>query len=369
MADIFRKTKGLKLAQLLESRTKAELKDIVQILELPGYTGLRKNEVVEKLNADLPEEFNFLLSHMDGLEYEVLQYLSSEGGAVQADNLTNSMGERLASLGMVFMVMIDDTEMFVIPEELAAIFRESDTEEFFEIIKRNQEVVLLAQGLLNRYGVLETKVLFDMICSYMNMSIDEETLFMVLRVSEAVYGIIEVGVSYCSHSFCEDRRSVVIGARELGNLEYKSFTHRQILEYSIQDYYEVTPALVRFWEFIKKHFDIAEKTLNYRTVFLLFQLAADKSIDEIVEYLLKGFKAIPRNALEEFSKIIADLNNTTGKWALKGYSPEEILEIEKNGGLPDEGAEKPKLTLIKGRNLKPCPCGSGKLYKDCCGRK
>jgi len=43
--------------------------------------------------------------------------------------------------------------------------------------------------------------------------------------------------------------------------------------------------------------------------------------------------------------------------------PEDISDVERLLGRPTTTAREPKV----GRNA-PCPCGSGKKYKHCCGR-
>ena len=51
--------------------------------------------------------------------------------------------------------------------------------------------------------------------------------------------------------------------------------------------------------------------------------------------------------------------NNTRLWANKGHTPNELLKLH----------TMPKLQTFKiGRN-EPCPCGSGKKYKKCCGRE
>jgi preprotein translocase subunit SecA len=60
---------------------------------------------------------------------------------------------------------------------------------------------------------------------------------------------------------------------------------------------------------------------------------------------------------------------------LPGRRPERIgATISENGGADGDGAEvKLELAPVRrempkvGRN-EPCPCGSGKKYKNCCGR-
>ena len=56
-----------------------------------------------------------------------------------------------------------------------------------------------------------------------------------------------------------------------------------------------------------------------------------------------------------------------------GASPEVNAQFERalSRALPDEGPSAPQQPIVKGASVgrnDPCPCGSGKKYKKCCGR-
>jgi preprotein translocase subunit SecA len=80
------------------------------------------------------------------------------------------------------------------------------------------------------------------------------------------------------------------------------------------------------------------------------------------------------NGMEEVQKmlnILMEYGNNMPRWILKGHSSDSIFEkIEKPRlkSLPDK-PDTTTFSFIKprtGRN-EPCPCGSGKKYKNCCG--
>ena len=80
----------------------------------------------------------------------------------------------------------------------------------------------------------------------------------------------------------------------------------------------------------------------------------------IVELLEKRGAVFMQGAKssEELITAVADVYNSTPLWTLKGTTALELEERSK--------------TIIRtekkvGRN-DPCPCGSGKKYKKCCGR-
>ncbi|MBN2852917.1 MAG: SEC-C domain-containing protein [Clostridia bacterium] len=78
-----------------------------------------------------------------------------------------------------------------------------------------------------------------------------------------------------------------------------------------------------------------------------------------------GFIFNGEEALREFFNLLMQAKNNTRIWENKGHSPNEIQEIlrEQNKNI----IPFPQIQVKNvGRN-DPCPCGSGKKYKKCCG--
>ncbi len=76
---------------------------------------------------------------------------------------------------------------------------------------------------------------------------------------------------------------------------------------------------------------------------------------------------------DEFARILSQVNNHTRMVELRGHTPLEMEDV-KAAEIPAMGA--PAGTPVKkvsgAKKIypnDPCPCGSGKKYKNCCGRK
>ncbi|OQA05872.1 MAG: preprotein translocase subunit SecA [Firmicutes bacterium ADurb.Bin373] len=65
------------------------------------------------------------------------------------------------------------------------------------------------------------------------------------------------------------------------------------------------------------------------------------------------------------TRLIVDVQNNTRLWNNYGHTPRE-LAAEKSNLLPFPSTQ-PRRARKTGRN-EPCPCGSGKKYKNCCGK-
>ena len=88
-------------------------------------------------------------------------------------------------------------------------------------------------------------------------------------------------------------------------------------------------------------------------------------ISDVVEMLEnEGLVFSSEKAVRDFAPMIISLSNHTRMAANCGYTPIELAEQRRVLSL-----NKPVKKMQKVYPNDPCPCGSGKKYKKCCGRK
>ncbi|MCC3866080.1 SEC-C domain-containing protein [Terrisporobacter petrolearius] len=151
---------------------------------------------------------------------------------------------------------------------------------------------------------------------------------------------------------------------------------------------ETQEAEVKFWEeYLKVEAGIYNELLNKKIEVIegkVVDLAA--SHDTSVEYFMGFIDGISESLKEDivleeieadseislkidFEKLYFNMLNVEAEWLYTLPGWEEILSAEKRKEI--EKAYKKTKTVVKenrvGRN-DPCPCGSGKKYKKCCGK-
>lgn len=151
---------------------------------------------------------------------------------------------------------------------------------------------------------------------------------------------------------------------------------------------ETQEAEVKFWEeYLKVEAGIYNELLNKKIEVIegkVADLAA--SYDTSVEYFMGFIDGISESLKEDivleeieadseislkvdFEKLYFNMLNVEAEWLYTLPGWEEILSAEKRKEI--EKAYKKTKTVVKenrvGRN-DPCPCGSGKKYKKCCGK-
>lgn len=88
-------------------------------------------------------------------------------------------------------------------------------------------------------------------------------------------------------------------------------------------------------------------------------LAQNDRVNDAVRMILDEVEPKDEAELNQFVGMIYDLFNKIPRWSNKGHSPESLFRVMTK---PQKAAKMP------GRN-DPCTCGSGKKYKQCCGRR
>ena len=112
---------------------------------------------------------------------------------------------------------------------------------------------------------------------------------------------------------------------------------------------------------------------------LLFDLremiALDLAVEDILDILAEeGLQFESKKELNSFLSLYQELNNHSRKCVNRGYTPSElarILPIDGQISLFDDPVPTSVPQTVSGtpaRNT-PCPCGSGRKYKKCCGKK
>ncbi|MBQ2954623.1 MAG: SEC-C domain-containing protein, partial [Clostridia bacterium] len=87
-------------------------------------------------------------------------------------------------------------------------------------------------------------------------------------------------------------------------------------------------------------------------------LIENELVDEAINTLTEACGLTSLRDIEQLTEVVTDLSNAMPRWYNKGYSPDEMVSLLPGG----------KKASMPGRNS-PCPCGSGRKYKLCCGRR
>ena len=365
------------LADLLGGLTKEEMNKIRRSYGFKRLSALNKADLAARLVELVPDRFVKILHTLDQGRYSLLKKTVKNSGVLEI-NLEVEQAEALLGSCLLFPGVYNNKRILYIPRELGDIFTRSDDAGLKKIIKRNTEWIALTHGALYYYGTMGIVALTEKIEELTGNKVDYVNYIDVLTPSIEFYGRVRYSTDgLCDHRVINDRE-LLDEQRSRPSVDYYPFTKRELLRAGVPGFVDRTPAMNAFLMFLEEHYDLDEEEKNEISMQLGDIISRGGKPDETLKYLETWLELPSFEFVQLLTAQISELHNNTRQWALKGHTPSELFQEEKKflRPLPAEPfpvrPAEPEVIDLKtrkkiGRN-DPCPCGSGKKFKKCCGR-
>ncbi len=365
-------------SDLLGGLTKEQMRKICQSYSFKRLSSLRKAELAEKLVELVPERFAKTLDVLDQGRYSLLKAAANNQGVLKGTDLETAKAELLLASYLVFPGSCNGERVLYMPPEITEQFIRADGAKLKKTIKRNTEWITLTHGMLHYYGLMGIKALSERIEQLTGERIDYLEFTEVLIPAVEYYELVR----HTAHGLCDrrvsDTKELFNEHRSRANLDYYSFTKKQLSRAGTPGYIDRTPALNTFLKFLSEFYDLTEGEKNKIALQLIEQINRGENLEGMIDHLGRSLGLSSFEFVELLVAKIVELHNNTRQWILKGHTPTELSQEEEKRlkPLPAEPfavkQAEPEVFDLKtlkkiGRN-DPCPCGSGKKFKRCCGR-
>ncbi|MDB2105699.1 SEC-C metal-binding domain-containing protein [Clostridium paraputrificum] len=346
-------------SELLSLQTKPTLTDIAKRLDIKGYSKLGKDGLVNLVSAYITDNIDNILCELSYKELNLLKELAKEDlveYSFSIDNL-NLIGG-LSSLGVLFKLSTKYGYYLVVPSDIKdGINSLTSSKKYISNLKERSEGIDLIDGLMTHYGLLLGGELYSIITNKESKVFKEENLDFYLNYIFRSYEAFTEGNALI-HPFLFSPEDVYEELRVRQTIQY-NFSNEDFFVSLGRDFKDTWGEEVLELKNILSKTKLKKSDIDSLISQLIFYIKNDMDTQIIVELLTSyslnlSDKALADSIVNSFSKIF----NNTPIWSLKGLTP-------------SESTARQKTTIIKdkepGRN-EPCPCGSGKKYKKCCGR-
>lgn len=173
----------------------------------------------------------------------------------------------------------------------------------------------------------------------------------------------DMWVVAADYLFSDDTDDFFKLAYEQAGKPCKILPKSEFLKYADPDYYPVTIQSLAMEKYLRR-----KKELKWPDDILMglqTMIEIDFSIGEVIAVLEdEGLVFQNISDVEEFMNLFQALNNNSRKHSNRGHTPMELAMCNGQTDLIALQSAKPKEPSKNG----PCPCGSGKKYKRCCGK-
>lgn len=365
MKNIIKKPIKTALKDNLNYMTVDFLKNIAKVYEVDKAYKMKKQELVDSVYERLTDE-NYIISKLAAYnEHE--QHIRSVNGNDAVSESIRTLG--LAKIGMYFLYDIGDGNIeSIMPEEIKNVIGSIKEDKIKCVQERYSEIFNYLRACINFYGIIEA----EFFCKIFN---EQHTEQQELKLKDLMYYLEKYNIHnsqivyyegmLVSDSLCmyEGDIDKVLEGRE--GKEYCVLPKEDLLKYSNEYYIKKTKYYDDLEKYLLKHLNNKETVEE-----LLIEIAIDFVMDMFdLQYLINrmqmmGMQIQGMKDVKKLAVLCAEFGNNTPKWVNKGWTAAELAKKE---GIILGNNSTVVISNKVGRN-EPCPCGSGKKYKKCCGK-
>lgn len=350
------------LQELLTTQTNDKLKHFCKKIYIHGYSTMKKSELVDVIIQKITDidYINELFLILDEEKWQLFEHIISE--KVLHGAVSPYLFITLNSTGIIWLFYDNGDFQFIVPDEIKKAYEKLLKTGFPEKRKLYSLLNTYAKALTNFYGFVTQDYFIELFNSQNDIQIDNDTLFNVL------INFVYINSSYCFYEeyivsdyfsdkeFEDFDKTVQIASSKPRYIPSKE----ELLKFSDFGYFEITPqlkALEKYTLSICHDQGVAQAVIDDVQLFC----SMEEELSEILGIFDRMGVSLNYPQMKKAVELINDVWNNTRMWINNGHTPNELGMMGR-----DARSENTKTKKI-GRN-DPCPCGSGKKYKKCCGR-
>ena len=354
----------LSLATCLSFYTKEDLKSLTKENQYRSVKqSVTKGEMVSQLEQAICQSFREMLDCSTMLELQYVAFALVANGEVieEFEPFYEFITRGFAFQAIQKGSKNPDECTILFPRELAQIFSEWLSDEQVELAVKREFMHMVLMGMTNLYGVFSKEHLRTLWSTYFEGELIDEDMLQILVSSVPGHmqnyeglGDLIVQTELLAE---DDWKEILLHAEKTG---YYEPTLDEIVYYAEFPFDSKGDTYQKLFYFFRK------QLFNVEQVERLMQDVCMMSICDVgIPFILEMVEAfgvfnLSLKERTELMRLVAEHVRNTRKWTLGGYR-----EIE----LPNKDANAPAVTGKKISRNKPCPCGSGKKYKFCCGKR
>ena len=353
-----------KLRDILQLKTVAELRSLAGLHGVRRIYQMRKDGLVTAvfdamLAQDRMESILFLLGSASWRR--LLKIAECGSGESHSSSVNNDT--ILLELCYLQAFLQNGVVSYVMPDEVRSAVLDLIEGGFQARKERSDPVHAYAMAAINLYGVIAKDDLLKIFNMQNRPALTEEELDLVLlRQIAQECGYVLLGTEIASEAFSYNQyRDIPDLLARVGNKPRYIPTKTEFLKYADPDYYEPTAYTQELEQYLRTSCCMDTPRLSELMIELHYAIVLEAPMQRLLDLFVEYGVELSAGELHTISKLLVELSNHTRLWSNNGHTPSELA-----GRPPVAGRTNHKNKKI-GRN-DPCPCGSGKKYKRCCGR-
>lgn len=355
------------LTDVFQQYSKDDLKQLAQLHNFTRYSRFNKKELAEWLKNSLLETqfMREILRSSSEEEFRTFESAMKENGIlIPEDVLSNS--PLLCTYGGYNAF----SGFLQIPLDVQEKYKKICTPEFYEELNQNFLLIVYLRSAIYLYGAIsidDLEMLYEhyegkkLPAAILQQMIDE------IREYQETYCIVDnilMDEDLAEHDLYQNLLKV-----QSAYPKYIPDDRQEFLHYGDEDSQMLGEDTAFFIDYLTKTMGLEQHTAL--RVFLSIEdgIRMNATEDELLSALTEyGCKLTSQKKIREVQKQLRKFSSFIRTWDFNGHNRNEINALKQ----PVTPRENSKIVTFPGKKIypnDPCPCGSGKKYKHCCGKK
>lgn len=354
-------TGSLLLADIFRYYDKESILEIAKRHDLKVSSKLKKEELIRRTTEDmlLPEVMGRYFLCARDVEIGLFEQVLAGDGRIPGYEEENM--EYLYAGG--YVTESGGSGLYVAADDTARAYEEMNTEEFQ---KKRRRISLIGDYLCAAnalYAVTPVSVVLDMFNRYEAEKLTEGELLEAYEKLHEVRPLVELVDGRFADAVLVEQNTYGDIYRMQKNVPYYMPTPIEIRFMADNGGFLMGKELQRLGEFLTGTLKVNDEQLPYILREVQSAISVGAGLQEVIDELeTYGIRFGGQEDLEKFTSCIMDVWNNTRMVQNRGYTPYEMVV----NGLDRETEQRRNTQKIYPND--PCPCGSGRKYKKCCGK-
>ncbi|WP_017212788.1 SEC-C metal-binding domain-containing protein [Clostridium beijerinckii] len=345
------------LNELINCLSKDEIYNIARNLGVNKISGLNKEKLIETLLKEYKNLIGKRTLLFEEERYKILKSYVDSKGVKLFDDIDEEEADKsvyFIQQGMLFPTVKDGVSIFLMPEIVQALIKERNNFEYRCVIKFNSEIVNIFRAMNKVYGILKLKDAKEIIERYLNI----ENCELEELIREATYYYNE---------YREEGMFIVNNEIDNFGELLKDIDTEKDLSYAMISKEELLSMLEENWVYNSK----AGKTF-YKEFTNMFRVDRDMLIAMMEDLIFDVQENEPKDAVDKMIELI-NIENEEARYVASSMMNKFVRKIRlwRYKGSTTNDIKSNVVSLKVNKDIKrndPCPCGSLKKYKKCCGK-
>ena len=232
-----------------------------------------------------------------------------------------------------------------------------------------KEVALYIHAMTNLYGMVQAAQVVSLYNEQNNQRLTVEDINEMIETTCIGSQLQEQSIHFKEGIFLGPKLAGIVPeefVREAMDKPYYEPRKEELLRYAVPGYYEQTPEIQQLEKLFQQE-QIPQLQIDRMMHFFMEGLSAwHANFMEVIGRLMAQAGPLPEESVKQIVPVAINVANAVRLIENRGHTPNELHGLERKQVQPLFKQPEEK-TVKVGRN-DPCPCGSGKKYKKCCGR-